>query len=378
MRRGPTDGVSRIWTVLSRSMSDTFLASVAERAADAAFRIEERPLVGRIMIAARSFEAGDIVLRERPSMSWPHDRADEMFPSFLVAGAAAQASILDMAMPSVSSDLERVSDKSSRDEVFAARTQRAKERSQHAQLLAQDYEGSPRILELVEALLLIADCNAHAFEDRIGLFPIAAKANHSCNPSCAHSTKVGGEMRFYASRSIAPGEEITISYLDNVWHLELSERRQKLLLQKLFFCRCPRCTSSEKTTRGVEKGLRTGHEGPKSVMELVSMECAASGCHPHGRSCPHGHLRNDGNDAPDDSGGTREGICADVCTEHAPVAELTGEAITSFLECCKRGAESEAHQRLARWIAQRYLRWAAVLFGEHDRAVQAMTRFSQT
>lgn len=360
-------------------MSSSFLSAVALRHVDAGFRIEQRPLLGRVMLATRIFEIGDIVLREYPSMSWQHGSVDELLPRFLGAGASAQAAILDMAMPPISSDLDLIADEASRERVRGERMRRAGERRAVAEVVAQEYEGSPRIIELVEALLLIADCNAHAFEDRIGLFPIAAKANHSCDPSCAHSTKVGGEMRFYASRVLRPGDDITISYLDGLWSSDESLRRERLLLLKLFLCRCSRCMSETAREREAQVGHRFTAEAsshtsvattPAIVLELAYMECAAGGCryfHAAGE-CAHGQLYTRGGDSLDASD-----VDVGVRTEYPPNAELTGEAITAFLACCKPGA-APTTARLARWVAQRYLRWATLLFGEQDRAVQAMAR----
>ena len=58
-----------------------------------------------------------------------------MFPSFLVASCCT-GFILDMAMPSVSSDLESVSDNHIATSVRCENTT-CQERSQHAQLLAR-------------------------------------------------------------------------------------------------------------------------------------------------------------------------------------------------------------------------------------------------
>ena len=62
-------------------------------------------------------------------------------------------------------------------------------------------------------------CNNHTICDEelrpigIGIFPMAAMVNHSCDPSCAQGF-VGQEICFRAVRPLEPGDEVTISYLD--------------------------------------------------------------------------------------------------------------------------------------------------------------------
>ena len=58
------------------------------------------------MRATRSFEPGDILLREVPSLCWPHDKAEELVSSFLCAPAEIQTAVLDMAAPDRDSGLE--------------------------------------------------------------------------------------------------------------------------------------------------------------------------------------------------------------------------------------------------------------------------------
>ena len=209
-------------------------------AAQVGYRVEESVAGSRSLIATRDFAEGELVLREPPALVFSPDNAEEFLGAFLGASPAAQASILKMATPALDSDLDAVS-ASEREAILAARRTRAAARTALATPLAGQYEGSTRILELVEALLLIADCNAHAFEERVGLFPTAALANHSCNPSCGHGTRVAGEMRFWANRSLSTGEEITISYLPALFSTPREARRRQLMLEKLFYCRCPRC-----------------------------------------------------------------------------------------------------------------------------------------
>jgi hypothetical protein len=214
----------------------------SEEAPEYGYQVGDRPGVGRILITTRDFAAGELVLRETPALTFHPDRADELLAGFLGASPEVQAAVLEMPTPSLEADLDMASSPKERESVLAARKKRVASRTALATQLASEYEGSPRILELVEALLLIADSQSYAFEDRVGFFPMAALASHSCNPSCGHGTRVAGEMRFWASRPLAAGEQITISFLPALFSTPRDVRRRTLMLEKLFFCRCSRCT----------------------------------------------------------------------------------------------------------------------------------------
>lgn len=215
-------------------------------------KVETWPGVGRVLTAARAFKVGEIVLREPPVLSWQVDDVGQLISSFLALSPAEQKDVLEMATPSVDADLDMVADPATRGEILAARKEREAARRAIAEELAEAYVPNPRLLELIEAVLYRADCNAHAFKaGEVGLFPLAALANHSCDPTCGHSTRTNDEMRFYAARPIAKGEEVSITYLPDLWSTPREERRRTLLLQKLFYCRCARCTAPERC-----RGLR--------------------------------------------------------------------------------------------------------------------------
>jgi hypothetical protein len=83
-------------------------------------------------------------------------------------------------------------------------------------------------------------------------------ANHSCDPSCWVDCGGGGEegqrqgvstARIIAGRPLAPGDEITISYIG--LDAPCSSRRASLLAQYSFLCSCSRC--KEELVRGSTK-----------------------------------------------------------------------------------------------------------------------------
>merc|ERR1712216_226788 len=77
--------------------------------------------------------------------------------------------------------------------------------------------------------------------------------SHSCCPNASwmrpmrgHPDRESGHHDLRASRRIAPGEEICISYLSpEEIVLPVEQRRQALLTSKLFWCACLRCQVEE-------------------------------------------------------------------------------------------------------------------------------------
>lgn len=75
-------------------------------------------------------------------------------------------------------------------------------------------------------------CNNHTICDEelrpigLGIFPLAAMVNHACKPTCAQVFD-GKRIIFKATRPIAEGEEVTISYVDLAQTYQ--ERRIQLL-----------------------------------------------------------------------------------------------------------------------------------------------------
>lgn len=71
----------------------------------------------------------------------------------------------------------------------------------------------------VALLLARFACNNHTICDDelrpigVGIYPLAALANHSCRPSCAQSFE-GPTIVFRAVSDLSPGDEVTISYVE--------------------------------------------------------------------------------------------------------------------------------------------------------------------
>ena len=78
-------------------------------------------------------------------------------------------------------------------------------------------------------------------KDQAGLFALASRINHACNPNTNKSwSPETGKMSFFATRDIQPGEEITSTYIDE---LETYQDRQSHLSKMFrFACSCDLCS----------------------------------------------------------------------------------------------------------------------------------------
>jgi len=72
----------------------------------------------------------------------------------------------------------------------------------------------------------------------IGLFPLAAIINHSCNPNVAFIF-IEQQLRVRTLRDIAPEEELFVGYCDLSWPRLL--RHKELQHHYFFTCECTRC-----------------------------------------------------------------------------------------------------------------------------------------
>ena len=84
-----------------------------------------------------------------------------------------------------------------------------------------------------------------------GFYALQSCINHSCDPN-AHAMKrdeedVDGAAVILAKQDIAPGQEVTISYIDESMGYD---DRQRALQDYGFQCRCPRCLSCRKHVYG--------------------------------------------------------------------------------------------------------------------------------
>jgi hypothetical protein len=96
-------------------------------------------------------------------------------------------------------------------------------------------------VEDLRRAVLVCKCNAHAYGSHTAVFPLGSKMNHSCDNNTFYSTTlIDGKGVWVALRRITCGEELTHAYIDKVYPAML---RQKHLQQQFnFTCGCRLCT----------------------------------------------------------------------------------------------------------------------------------------
>lgn len=132
---------------------------------------------------------------------------------------------------------------------------------------------------------------SNAFEATLGpdslaihfaVIPEAARINHDCSPNAEYvfgPTKL--TLHVYASREIATGEEITISYTDPFTH---HATRQGHLSSFGFTCTCRRCSNAETSDQALDEilGIHTifahwktsaakAAASPEKALELIRL-----------------------------------------------------------------------------------------------------------
>lgn len=77
-----------------------------------------------------------------------------------------------------------------------------------------------------------------------GIFTLQSCFNHSCDPNAYVSYTGTHEIAVVAKRDISPGEEVTITYIPDLFLVvEDASARRKRLAQYYFVCECARCVA---------------------------------------------------------------------------------------------------------------------------------------
>jgi len=238
-------------------------------------RIETREGYGRVLLARRSFAAGEIVLREAPLLlihkTFERDGSMPILTAFQSASRETKEKVLmDFFCPELGGDSSGGSgfDAISLDEdpIVTNNDDEADGYDDHP-VVREIRDGLKRLElssdqeEFLMRLLLIELCNAHGYEQQSeppvgehvvrrdgrysGLFEIASKASHSCDPNVTfHSNLETRLLTYRALKPISEGEMICLSYLsDDELQQPITKRRARLWLGKLFWCFCSRCNS---------------------------------------------------------------------------------------------------------------------------------------
>ena len=260
------------------------LAAIRARLVDAAelennWRLEDRPGIGRTLVAARFLPAGTLVFREQPLvvatatnagdhalrggvpavalalMCLPPNgpasllqqpRRTPITVEEMTAVSPAEAAVDEELRLQLERRIERASDLDSWvREVLSALNRRG------VVMTREDGSVVPRNIPLLRWALGVASVNSHGagrgFDDSndatrgvLGL--LCSMMEHSCVPSSSvyfAPEDQGSVVSLRARRDILPNEALSIAYVCPEW--TCAERRRVLLIQHGFVCGCPRC-----------------------------------------------------------------------------------------------------------------------------------------
>eukprot|EP00755_Sulcionema_specki_P022607 Sspe_Gene.13928::Locus_4804_Transcript_1_1_Confidence_1.000_Length_1355::g.13928::m.13928/K09553/STIP1; stress-induced-phosphoprotein 1 len=228
-----------------------------EEAEAAAFSVtlKEFPVMGRSLVAREGYMPGAVILCEDPLVSWSRRAAQDPRVVGICAehGVSSDSSafrileetkrltkyqwdvINDLSTPEVSANVPQVLKM-----VNVAR--------QLAEQAPDIYSNDPYD---VARLVLAVKTNSHHCveldaegEERPGIFKIASKLAHSCEPNAVyHLSPHTKRVSFTACRAVTAGEVLSFSYRGELDFLAMSTwRRQHELLDKFYFwCGCTRC-----------------------------------------------------------------------------------------------------------------------------------------
>ena len=195
--------------------------------------VVERPTLGRVLIAERSFKLRDIILSEKPLLHWPVSTSDaNTFVNLARAWEEAEEStrikVLDLFAPSAN-------------EISAGSNNLFMFLSWHAKKLADTH---PRVPFPVWFKVLAAvTFNAHTYKKTNSvLFELKSKCAHSCSPVAVHR---GDDL--VCIRPIEKGDLATIGYVgeDDINLFDTMDRRRFLWDHYLFHCACERCVQPD-------------------------------------------------------------------------------------------------------------------------------------
>jgi len=117
-------------------------------------------------------------------------------------------------------------------------------------VLCGSIESAQTLITRVEQLLTRLDCRHIVCREGpiAALYARTCFIRHSCAPNCVFTTRRDGAIFFRAVRPIKSGEEITVSFLDDMQMMWPTKRRRECLLElKYFECKCPRCLRPDYT-----------------------------------------------------------------------------------------------------------------------------------
>ena len=211
--------------------------------------------LGRVLIATKDFQIGDIVIKEKPLVVY--NSMIELIHKVNQLSSTEKELLYDMhhrdfkINPPQFEECRRFMNES----LDICKTEE----------LFKFLKNNGMSIDDVSRILHISNFNAHNFvgsnstyiEDssssnsentRTALFYLGSKVAHSCDPNCAYTSKVCDDddidntydvLLYTAIKPIKVGDIISFSYINP--RLSTEDRRALLMREKDFFCECSKC-----------------------------------------------------------------------------------------------------------------------------------------
>jgi hypothetical protein len=208
------------------------------------YRLAEDVARGRHLIATCDIPLGEVVLSESPLLVWENPKKDSTVGifnyvvAFLALPSAQQQQVLDMKYPELLT------------------TPRMARYIPVAEELHKNPKCSSLSVEQIHTLIAVAESNCHQYYGtgslaelkakpttaKAALFYLGSKVNHSCRPNLQYSSQNSdGHLKYKAICDIKEGDELTFSYIGELFSTMSAQRRATLKAEKNFDCHCERC-----------------------------------------------------------------------------------------------------------------------------------------
>ncbi len=142
---------------------------------------------------------------------------------------------------------------------------------------AHQYYGSD--IESADNLRQYESMVGSTYDGKLALYLFGSKVQHSCNPNATYSSKTSdGALEYKVVRPIKAGDEVSFSYIGDLFHTPTFLRREKLNREKDFFCTCDRCCGPDYCR--IAKCPECGELAPTQSSLFSGMWKCVTGCTP--------------------------------------------------------------------------------------------------
>ena len=230
--------------------------------------VDRGPPHGRVLVATQSLQPGTTILEEQPLIlvrggSMDANALIGIYCAFLAAPPAVQSQVLDFFSP-VQPDLRTA-------------------------LLATGKVDARQVEECMKVVLAFLfsaykiPAGYGAPHASVGLYAMACKAAHSCQPNCYSVPDQQGRRAVRTLVDVTEGEELCVDYLNEVL-LPVHQRQARLKKLWEFMCGCPRCVAHGDDTRRFPcmEATCTGHHlahQPTAEDQAELTACSVGGTH---------------------------------------------------------------------------------------------------